>query len=85
MPTAGPGRRYERDGRSSLLGSKANAAPVVEVRGVMKEYDGEMILSGCDLALRPGEFTAIVGASGCGKSTLMSIAGLLLTPSAGSV
>lgn len=67
------------------MGSNANAAPVVEVRGVMKEYDGEMILSGCDLALRPGEFTAIVGASGCGKSTLMSIAGLLLTPSAGSV
>lgn len=67
------------------MGSNANVAPVVEVRGVMKEYDGEMILSGCDLALRPGEFTAIVGASGCGKSTLMSIAGLLLTPSAGSV
>ncbi len=67
------------------MGNNANAAPVVEVRGVMKEYDGETVLAGCDLALAPGEFTAIVGASGCGKSTLMSIAGLLLTPSAGTV
>lgn len=67
------------------MGNNASTAPVVEVRGVMKEYDGETVLAGCDLALEPGEFTAIVGASGCGKSTLMSIMGLLLTPSAGTV
>lgn len=67
------------------MGNNASTAPVVEVRGVMKEYDGETVLAGCDLALAPGEFTAIVGASGCGKSTLMSIMGLLLTPSAGAV
>lgn len=61
------------------------SAPVLELRGIMKEYDGEPILTGADLQLRPGDFVAIMGESGCGKSTLLSIAGLLLTPSAGSV
>lgn len=60
-------------------------APVLEVRGVMKEYGGETILAGCDLALHAGETVAVVGASGEGKSTLLAIAGLLLTPSAGQV
>lgn len=63
----------------------AGDAPVLEARGIMKEYDGETILAGCDLALRPGEVVAVVGASGEGKSTLLSILGLLLTPSAGQV
>lgn len=58
---------------------------ILELQGIMKEYDGETILAGCDLALRPGDFTVIVGESGCGKSTLLSIAGLLLAPSAGKV
>ena len=60
-------------------------APVLELRGIMKEYEGETILAGCDLSLYPGDFTVVVGASGCGKSTLLSIAGLLMTPSAGTV
>ncbi len=62
-----------------------HAAPILELSGVMKEYDGETILAGCDLSLSPGDFVAVVGESGCGKSTLLSVAGLLLTPSAGSV
>lgn len=62
-----------------------NAKCVLELSGVMKEYDGETILAGCDLRLRPGDFVAVVGESGCGKSTLLSVAGLLLSPSAGSV
>lgn len=61
------------------------AAPILELSGIMKEYDGETVLAGCDLQLRPGDFAAVVGESGCGKSTLLSVAGLLLTPSAGSV
>lgn len=62
-----------------------NAKCVLELSGVMKEYDGETILAGCDLQLRSGDFVAVVGESGCGKSTLLSVAGLLLSPSAGSV
>lgn len=70
----------------TLAGAPAQgAAPVVEARNIMMEYDGETILAGCDLAVSPGEFVAVVGASGEGKSTLLSVLGLLLTPSAGKV
>lgn len=37
------------------------------------------------LSVAPGEFLAVTGPSGSGKSTLLAVAGLLLTPSDGSV
>lgn len=65
--------------------TEAGTLPLLEARGIMKEYDGETILAGCDLAVNSGDVVAVVGASGEGKSTLLSILGLLLTPSAGQV
>ncbi|MEQ1939098.1 ABC transporter ATP-binding protein [Mesorhizobium sp. CN5-321] len=41
-------------------------------------------LAGVDLAIRQGEFVAIMGPSGSGKSTSMNIIGCLDTPSAGT-
>ena len=40
-------------------------------------------LDGIDLAIKQGEFIAIMGASGSGKSTLMNILGCLDTPTGG--
>src|SRR3954466_14777249 len=37
------------------------------------------------LAVRPGEFVAIVGPTGCGKSTLLNAAAGLIKPAAGRV
>ena len=59
------------------------ARPYVELAGVGKTYrrDGREThaLERVDLAIREGEFLAIVGPSGCGKSTLLRIvAGLIL-------
>jgi len=63
-------------------------SPLVDVRGVMKEYilgDARVhALRGVDLKVRRGEFLAIMGASGSGKSTLLYILGCLDSPTAGN-
>ncbi|WP_329310275.1 ABC transporter ATP-binding protein [Streptomyces sp. NBC_01262] len=47
--------------------------PVVRVEGLSRSFDGRPVIDDLDLALRPGEFTALLGRSGCGKSTLLRV------------
>jgi putative ABC transport system ATP-binding protein len=66
----------------------ASAQPVIELSGVTKVYGrgqaAMAALRGIDLAIRPGEFVAVMGPSGSGKSTCMNILGCLDTPTAGT-
>ncbi len=65
------------------------AAPVVKTEGLTKIFGkGEtavVALNGVNLAVRPGEFLAVMGPSGCGKSTLLHLIGGLDRPTGGRV
>ena len=43
------------------------------------------VLRGLDIAVRRGEFLAVMGPSGCGKTTLLHVLGLISAPDAGQV
>ena len=58
---------------------------VIELRGVSKEFDGEVVLSNLDLNIRDKEFITFLGPSGCGKTTTLRIIAGFLTPDTGDV
>jgi ABC-type Fe3+/spermidine/putrescine transport system ATPase subunit len=46
--------------------------PAVEVRGLEKVYNGEILaVDGIDFSVQEGDFCVIIGPSGCGKSTTL--------------
>jgi len=62
---------------------------IIEAQGIFKSYKMGLaevrVLKGADIAVKKGEFVAIVGASGSGKSTLLHILGALDRPDKGIV
>lgn len=50
---------------------------LLEVKGLCKYLDGQIVLGACSFSLAPGHITGLLGPNGAGKSTLLrTIAGL---------
>jgi putative ABC transport system ATP-binding protein len=70
------------------MSTPTTRVPLIELHDVTKVYgQGQAALQalrGIDLAIREGEFVAVMGPSGSGKSTMMNILGCLDTPTEGA-
>ncbi|MEG1514621.1 MAG: sugar ABC transporter ATP-binding protein [Clostridia bacterium] len=63
----------------------AGEAPVIEMRGIVKEFPGVRALNDLSFDVYKGEIHCIVGENGAGKSTLMKILSGAYTPTAGVI
>ncbi|MBL9123478.1 MAG: ABC transporter ATP-binding protein [Planctomycetaceae bacterium] len=79
--------RHSQGGNAVVNLQNVKHAEILRAAGVSKVYpDGNVrALSGVNLAIRRGEYLAIVGPSGSGKSTLLNLLGLLDEPSSGEI
>ena len=59
--------------------------PLLEARGLVKEYGSSRVVDGVSLALTRGETLGLVGESGSGKSTVARMMLRLIEPTAGEV
>ncbi|MED4690702.1 ATP-binding cassette domain-containing protein [Peribacillus frigoritolerans] len=50
---------------------------MIEIRNLLKKYDGNLLFSDFSLFVNDGEFVVFSGPSGCGKTTLLNIIGAL--------
>ncbi len=55
----------------SSIDAELQAGLDVELRNVVKVFDGEAAVQGINLEVRKGEFFSILGPSGCGKTTIL--------------
>ncbi|WP_323120336.1 sugar ABC transporter ATP-binding protein [Burkholderia alba] len=59
--------------------------PALELRGIVKRFNGVPVLSGASLAVQRGTVHGLIGQNGAGKSTLIKILAGLHAPDEGTV
>ena len=60
-------------------------APALDVRGLVKRYDGRAVVDDLSFAVRPGTVLALLGPNGAGKTTTVEICQGFRAADAGSV
>ena len=71
--------------RDSRIGSKDEAAPVLEVSNLTKRFGGITAVNGVSFTLHEKEILGLIGPNGAGKTTIFDLLSGLLPPDAGRV
>ena len=58
---------------------------MIEIRGLCKDYSGQKVIDGLDLAVESGELFGFLGPNGAGKTTSIRILTTLTKPTSGRV
>ena len=58
---------------------------MLEVRDVVKTYDGRAVVNRVSFEVRPGEIFALLGPNGAGKTTLIRMITDILKPDSGPI
>jgi phospholipid/cholesterol/gamma-HCH transport system ATP-binding protein len=61
------------------------AEALIEVKNLVKSFDGRVVLDGINLTVERGSVFAIMGGSGCGKTTLLQHLIGVLRPDSGQI
>lgn len=67
------------------MGEPGEAHPVLEARGLVREYGPVVAVRDVELALGEGEFLTIFGPNGAGKTSLLGMLGGAMRPTRGRV
>ena len=61
------------------------AEKCIELKGITKSFDGQIVLDNMNLDIHENEFVTLLGPSGCGKTTTLRIMGGFENADAGEV
>ncbi|MFA7100940.1 MAG: ABC transporter ATP-binding protein [Bacilli bacterium] len=75
----------EKTTKKIIKVARTESKPLIELIGVTKEYDGNIVLKGLNLIINENEFVTLLGPSGCGKTTTLRIIGGFDLPTSGQV
>lgn len=70
---------------TDLLMEEVMNTKCIELRGITKSFDGEIVLDNMNLDIHENEFVTLLGPSGCGKTTTLRIMGGFETADQGQV